>query len=162
MDKFFNQSVFFLFLGGIFSLILTAVVLFIKQAQKREYGRKLLQERSANNPEVGDIETKLDESVEFQKPNVPELLTSWGLQPLYIITFASLLNQTSHLEIIGLFFLTIIMFLHEFVWVSRFSKKLIYQLIILLLWILFYVVITIKANEKENRMMTNREVQKQN
>lgn len=147
MNVIYNQNILFLFLGGIFSLILTVAVLFIRQDQKRAYGRKLLGEKAANNPEYGDIETKLNESVEFQKPVVSELAAAWGLQPLYIIAFASLLTQTSQIEIIGLFILTVIFILHEFVWVSRYAKNITYQVFILVLWVMFYFLIAYKANE---------------
>jgi hypothetical protein len=160
MDQLYNNSVFLSFLGGLFSLAFTVVVLYIKQMQKRDYGRDLLMETYKNNPEIGDIDTKLDESLEYKKPIVGEIIAAWGLQPLYIIAFASLLNQTSYVEVIGIFALTIIVLLHEFLWERKYSKVFGYQLFIMALWIIFYVLITLKTNEKISRNPEDNKIKK--
>lgn len=145
----YNETVFLSFIGGICSLILTVVVLFIKQNQKRKTGRELFKERYRNNPEIGDIETKLNESTEYKKPIVSVLFVEWGLQPLYIIAFIGLTNHTSLLEIFFVFALTIIVLLHEFVWEQNFSDKPFYKFFVILLWVIFYFLLTVEANKKD-------------
>ncbi len=142
MENYINYNVFLLFLGGIFSLILSVIVIIAKQEYKRTIERERLKAVQQQNPEaVGDIESKLNDSFEFRKFNFRNLLTIWGLQPLFIICFVNLFSVQGTIEVIIAFALTILIILHEF-WISnQYSKNGWYQFFILLLWIgLFFTI----------------------
>lgn len=148
MAEYYNHDIFLLFLGGIFSLILTVTVIFIKQGTRRESERKRLVEERRIRPEaVGDIEAKLDDSIEFRSPDVLEEITKWGIQPLFIVSFASLFSQMSESILVAFFSLIILTFLHEFYLSDKYAKKTIYQLFLLFVWLIFFVLISHKANK---------------
>lgn len=150
MGVLYNHIVFLLFLGGLFSLFLTVTIIFLKQSYKRDIERKRLEDIKRYRPEeVGDVEAKLNDSIEFQKVNFLQELCIWSIQPLLIISFASLFSQSSEIEIIGAFILILLTMLHEFSFANRFSKNIFYQLFIFLIWIVFFCMISYKANEKE-------------
>ena len=139
MNQYYNHDVFLLFLGGLFSLILTVAIVYIKQASKRGFERKRLEAEKRIKPEaIGDIEANLDDSVDFQLPNICEETAKWCIQPLFIVSFASLFSQSSEIILIAFFLLIILTFLHELYLSDRYANKLTYQLCLAAVWLLFF------------------------
>lgn len=153
MSLIYNYKIFLLFLGGVFSLVLTIAVIAAKQYYKRNLQRDRLEEEKRKSPEtVGDITANLDDSHEFKKPDIAKELANWGIQPLLIISFVSLFDQTSVLEISIAFGLVILTLFHEFHFAQKFTDKTIYQLCILLLWVILFLILSYKANIKETEV----------
>ena len=157
MDNYINYTVFLLFLGGFFSLLLTVIIIISKQEHKRNNERERLNKISVHNPEsVGDVEAKLNDSFEYRKPNVMELFTIWGLQPLFIVCFVNLFSIQDTIEVIIAFILTIFIILHEFWTSNQYSKYKAYQFLIIGIWIILFFFISYRTNkwneakEKEN------------
>lgn len=151
--KFYNEKILLLFIGGLFSLLLPVIIICAKQFYKRRIERQRLEIEFKIRPEVvGDIEAKLDDSNDFKKPNFFGLLAQWGIQPLLIISFVSLFDQNSHVEIIGAFVLVLWTIIHEFDLSDSYSKNKYYQLIILVVWVLLFGLISYKANIKASKI----------
>lgn len=113
MERFYSEHVFLLFLGGVFTPILGATIVFLKEVNKRDNEKNRLEELAQKDPEgIGDIEEKLNDSGS-QKPNFFEILTAWGVQPLLIVSFASLFERNSVIEVAATFFLIIVILFHE-------------------------------------------------
>lgn len=151
MNQLYNHDVFLLFIGGVFSLVLTVAIVFLKQIHKRSIERKRLEEQKKFRPEeIGDIDAKLNDSTDFKNPNLFQELTLWGIQPLLIISFASLFSHSSEIEIIIAFSLIILTLFHEFHLADQFSKNGYYQWFILLLWVFVFFIISYKINQKQS------------
>ncbi len=147
MGSIFHYETFLLFLGGIFSLILTVIIIFVKQEYKRHLRREELKGQAKVAPDaVGDIEAKLNDSYEYRKLDFFELLTVWGLQPLFIISFINLFYKPNTIEIILAFLLVVFTILHEFWSGVEFSKKIGYQITVLAFWMLLFVLISYRMN----------------
>ncbi|MGZ4041648.1 MAG: hypothetical protein ACXVNM_01180 [Bacteroidia bacterium] len=150
MENYYNHETFLLFLGGVFSLILTVIIIFAKQEYKRGIKRAELETQKKIQPEaVGDIETKLNDSYEYRKINFLELLALWGLQPLFIISFINLFYQPSTLEIILAFSLVVFTILHEFWSGIKYSSNGFYQTILVFFWIGLFLLISYRTNKVE-------------
>ncbi|MES2006314.1 MAG: hypothetical protein V4450_17480 [Bacteroidota bacterium] len=150
MEQVFNTHIWFLFIGGLFSLLLTIVILIARQEHKRYIERGRLEEARRANPEgVGDIEAKLDDTPSFRSIDIPAETTKWGIQPLLIISFISLFDQSSTLEIICAFCLVLVTILHEFYLADRFASNMRYQIFIGILWLFFFCMLSYKANDRE-------------
>lgn len=148
----FNHTIFQLYLGGIFSLLLTVTIVFVKQIQKRNIERKRLEQIRQYKPEeVGDIDAKLNDSFDFRFPIFFQEVTIWGVQPLFIISFVYLFTATGDIEIIIAFFLVILTLLHEFYLADKFSNKLVYQLFVILIWLTTFFVISYRTNKVEEK-----------
>ena len=136
-----------MFLGGLFSLILSVIIIIAKQEHKRSIERERLQIVQQQTPEtVGDIEAKLNDSFEFRKFNFWELVTVWGLQPLFIICFINLFTAQGAIEVVIVFSLTIFIILHEFWTGNHYSKNRWYQFFILILWVGLFFTISFRDN----------------
>lgn len=147
MENLINYDVFLLFLGGLFSLVLSVIIIIAKQEHKRSIERERLKVVQQQNPEaVGDIEAKLNDSFEFRKVAFVELMTVWGLQPLFIICFVNLFSAQGTIEVIIAFALTIFIILHEFWTGNQYSKSGWYQFFILVLWIGLFFTISYRDN----------------
>jgi len=147
MENLFNNDIFLLFLGGLFSLVLSVIIIIAKQEHKRSIEREKLKVIQQQNPEaVGDIEAKLNDSFEFRKFDFLELLTVWGLQPLFIICFVNLFSAQGTIEVIIAFALTIFIILHEFWTGNQYSKNGWYQLFILVLWVVLFFTFNYRDN----------------
>lgn len=151
MAMIFNKSIFLLFLGGLFSLILSVVIIWLKQQHKRDVERVRLETIKEKNPEeVGDVNAKLDDSYEFRKFYIPELFAIWGLQPLFITCYVNLFTSYGILETCITFILFILILIHEFSTSLKYSKNLKYQIFILALWIISFFTISYRVNSLEN------------
>ena len=150
MENIYNTEVAYLFLGGFFSLVLSVVIIYVKQEHKREIKRADLAEIKKRDPEsVGDIEEYLNDSYDYKKTNFFELLTIFGLQPLFIICLANLISFQVLLGVTGVtivFVLLIFIFLHEFSWSVKYSSKNIYKFSMLVSWILLFIILSIVVN----------------
>jgi hypothetical protein len=147
MENLINNDVFLLFLGGLFSLVLSVIIIIAKQGHKRSIEREKLKVVQQQNPEaVGDIEAKLNDSFEFRKFDIWELLTVWGLQPLFIICFVNLFSAQGTVEVIIAFALTIFIILHEFWMGNQYSKYGSYQFFILVLWVGLFFTFSYRDN----------------
>jgi hypothetical protein len=147
MENLINNDVFLLFLGGLFSLVLSVIIIIAKQEHKRSIERERLKVVQQQNPEaVGDIEAKLNDSFEFRKFDFWELLTVWGLQPLFIICFVNLFSAQGTIEVIIAFALTIFIILHEFWTGNQYSKNRWYQFFILVLWVGLFFTFSYRDN----------------
>lgn len=137
--SFFNSEIVLLFLGGVFSLLLPVIIIIGKQGFKRQSKREEL-ERIEN---IGDIEQWLDDSFEFKKANFLQLMTEWSLQPLFIICITNLIDKTGWIQVTITFSLILLIILHE-LWVSkRYSTHILYQIFMLLLWVLAFILLNI-------------------
>ena len=162
MEQLFDYNTFLLFLGGIFSLILTVIIIIAKQEYKRHLERERLTAAKQKDPEaVGDIEAKLNDSYEFRRFNFFELLTQWGLQPLFIISFINLFYSPSTIEIIIAFALTVFVILHEFWSGVQFSNKRPYQILIHVLWLGLFLLFSYRANTMTTDRDKNQQTQTQ-
>lgn len=147
MENLLNNDVLLLFLGGLFSLVLSVIIIIAKQEHKRSIERERLKVVQQQTPEeVGDIEAKLNDSFEFRKFNFGELLTVWGLQPLFIICFVNLFTAQGAIEVVIAFLLTIFIILHEFWTSNQYSKNGWYQFFILILWVGLFFTISYRDN----------------
>lgn len=147
MENLINYDVFLLFLGGLFSLVLSVIIIIAKQEHKRSIERERLKVVQQQNPEaVGDIEAKLNDSFEFRKFDFCELSTVWGLQPLFIICFVNLFSAQGTIEVIIAFALTIFIILHEFWTGNQYSKNGWYMFFILVLWVGLFFTISYRDN----------------
>lgn len=147
MENLLNYDVLLLFLGGLFSLVLSVIIIIAKQEHKRSIERERLKVVQQQTPEaVGDIEAKLNDSFEFRKFDFWELLTVWGLQPLFIICFVNLFTAQGAIEVVIAFSLTIFIILHEFWTGNQYSKNGWYQFFILILWVGLFFTISYRDN----------------
>lgn len=136
-EQLFNLNTLYLFLGGIFSILLPVIIIIGKQGFKRQEKREELE----RDNQVGDIEQWLNESFEYKRPHFLKLMTEWSLQPLFIISITNLIAHSGFLEALVTFSLTLMIFLHE-LWMSkRHSEKCWYQLLMLIVWISVFCVI---------------------
>lgn len=137
---YYNHSVFLVYLGGLFSLILTVAIIFIKDNMRREAQRKYYNKIKESRPdEVGDIEAKLDDDG-FKSPSIFRIVTTWGIQPLLILWFLSLFSLQGELVVSVVFFLLVLTLLHEFYMDERYSSKRLYQLFILAVWVITFFI----------------------
>lgn len=152
MRDFYNNTVFLLYLGGIFSLLLTVAIIFVKQIQKREIERKRLEQVKQYRPEeVGDIDAKLNDSFDFRFPSFLQEITVWGIQPLFIISFVNLFSIAGEIELIITFSLVILTLFHEFYLSEKFSYNGWYQSLIILIWLVSFFIISFRMNIKEQQ-----------
>jgi hypothetical protein len=152
MEKLFNLDTLLLFLGGLFSLFLTVVIIYSRQEFKRGQEKGRLEKEKKDNPEsVGDIEQKLNDSYKFRKISFLEELTIYGLQPLFIISFVNLFNRPIMImDVVITFVLIVFIIMHEFWAASRNSTKKWYQILIICSWITLFIFISIKSNQNGN------------
>jgi hypothetical protein len=150
MFESFNHEVLLIFLGGLLTLFLTVILVFGKQAFKRELERGRLKANYKSDPDASNkIEAKLDDSYEFRKLNFIELLAEHGLQPLCIISFISFFYPSRTLETffaVAVVFFTI---LHELWSGKRYSGSFWYQLLLGVCWLSLFALISFNANEFE-------------
>jgi|GEM_PF-1105304 len=147
---FYNETVFQLYAGGLFSLMLAIAIVFVKQIQKRSIEKKRLEQEALDRPEeVGDIDQKLNDSFEYKFPDIMEQLVIWGIQPLAIICFINLFTVHGDVDIIIAFLFIIYIFFHEFYLGENFAKRNFYQWIVIALWLVTFLLISIRTNQKE-------------
>ncbi len=147
---FYNETVFQLYAGGLFSLLLAIAIVFVKQIQKRSIEKKRLEQEALDRPvEVGDIDQKLDDSFEYKVPDIMEQLVIWGIQPLAIICFINLFTVHGDIDIVVAFIFIIYIFFHEFYLGENFAKKRAYQWFIIGLWLVTFLLISVRTNQKE-------------
>lgn len=143
----YNHHVLLIFLGGVFTAFLGTTIVYLKQMFKRQLRRNQLRGDAQVSPEsVGDIEEKMNDTIGFEKPNFPAMLTEWSMQPLLIIVFISLFERSSELEIFCTFSLIILILFHELYWVELHAKKAMYQFFVLVIWLFYFGVISYKTN----------------
>jgi hypothetical protein len=93
-----------LFLSGICSFVLPALIFYAIRQNRRDAEITRLEEIKKTDPDsVGDINAKLEDTYEFKQINLWELFTNYALQPLFIISFINLFNQPNPVEIISVF-----------------------------------------------------------
>lgn len=139
--EWYNKDVFYLFLGGLFSIALPVAINFSRRGSKRSDKRKELNKLKELGQFDSDIESWLNSSFEYKIPNGFQLFTEWGLQPLLIIVISALFSNGGPLLSIWLFFVILLLILHEWWLNEEFSNKYLYQLFMLLFWIASYLVI---------------------
>ncbi|MBV8328004.1 hypothetical protein [Chryseobacterium sp.] len=135
--KYFDKEIFNLFIGGICSILLPVFIIIGKQGYKRQQKREELQKE--NN--VGDIDSWLNDSYEYKQSNFRKLMTQWCLQPLFIICISILFSSSGLYIGLLTFVLVLLIFLHELWVANRYSENAIYQLFMLLVWIISYLII---------------------
>lgn len=156
MHKFYNHIVFLLYLGGVFSLALTVAVVFLRQIHKRSIEKKRLEQIMNFKPEeVGDIDAKLDDSFEFRFPALMQEIAIWGIQPLFIICFVNLFSIAGETEICIAFTLVIITLFHEFYLSDKYSKKKFYQILVIALWLITFLIFSYRTNISEEAKSIN-------
>lgn len=162
MNTLYNHSVFLLYLGGIFSLLLTVAIVYVKQIQKRNIERKRLEQVKHFKPEeVGDVEANLDDSIDFRFPVFLQEITVWGIQPLFIIAFVNLFTGTGEVEIIIVFLLVILTLFHEFHFSDKFSNKGFYQFFVIFIWVITFMLISFRTNKIEEKTKIDKEKREQ-
>lgn len=135
-----TKDITFLFVGGIFSILLPVVIIIGKQGYKRQQKREELEQ----NNTVGNIEEWLNDSYEYKRTNFFQLLTEWSLQPLFIISITNLIDNSNFINVLLTFSLVLLIFLHE-LWMSkRHSDKGIYQFFMFSVWLLAYLTMIYK------------------
>ena len=146
----FDINTILLFIGGLFSLFLTAVIIYSKQESKRDIERKRLKIEKKRRPEIGDIEQKLNDTYGYAKLSFVQELTKYGLQPLVIISFVNIFSTSNEIVLIinGVltFILVMYIIMHEFWAAFRNSKKRWYQLMLLTSWIAMFLYISFTNN----------------
>ncbi|MEJ5144686.1 hypothetical protein [Sphingobacterium sp. MYb388] len=142
----YHQETLYLFIGGLFSIILPVIIIFGKQGYKRNEKRAELEKQAAaGNDTIGDIDIWLDTSYEHKMPKFLQLLTEWSLQPLLIIFITTLFTSTGPLIAFFTFIVVSLVILHE-LWLGKeHSAKAWYQILMLALWIVAYLVISNKV-----------------
>lgn len=147
---YFNDTIFQLYLGGLFSLLLAVTIVYVKQFYKRSIERKRLEQAAQDNAfAVGDIDANLDDSFEFQKPNFGQQLVVWGIQPLFIICFINLFAMSGEPELIIAFAFLIFTIFHEFIFAERYSKNIRYQLIIIVFWLATFFIFSYRTSKQD-------------
>ena len=158
MNNLYNHTVFLLYLGGVFSLLLTVSIVYVKQIQKRNIERKRLEQVKQFKPEeIGDIEAKLNDSFDFRFPIFLHEITIWGIQPLFIIAFVNLFTGTGEGEIIIAFLLVILTLFHEFHFADKFSNNRWYQSFVIFIWVVTFVIISFRTNKIEEKIKDDKQ-----
>jgi hypothetical protein len=144
--------------GGLFPWILAVVILYIQKnniRKEKSNGYKVQQKYEPGV--VGDIEAKL-ENDGFGKPNIVELLARNGLQPLFILSLAEIVNDASYIYVGVVFVLLLLILLHEFYWSEKYSKEPLYLIGLLVLWLgIFAYTDGIAIKKKNEKPIQNQE-----
>ena len=155
MDIIFNTNTILLFIGGLFSLFLTVIIIYSRQESKRQIERERLEVEKKRNPEIGDVEQKLNDTFGYAKLSFVQELTKYGLQPLVIISFVNLFSNSNKVVLIinGVitFILVMYIIMHEFWAASKNSKEKWYQWIMLISWIFLFFYISITSNLEKDK-----------
>lgn len=143
---YFNNEIFVLFLGGIFSVLLPSVLTVSKRELLRLNKKKELM--AAENPErYGDLDAYLDETTQYKRINFLNYLVEQAIQPLFIVCLFNLFTYNGKAEIFLIVVLIIIMILHELFAAEIYSGKKIYRMFIVCLWIISYLIFSYKSSE---------------
>lgn len=149
----YNYTVALAFLGSLIALALPVAIIYVKQWNRRDEKKKQLEiEKQYRPQQIGDIDAWLDDSVDYQKPNVFQIATVLGLQPLLIMGFVSLFTQTSAVESFTVSVLVVWAFVHEFRLADHSSKKIGYQLLMLLGWVMLFCILSYRTNIHEKNV----------
>lgn len=147
----YSTNVLLQFIFALFSIILTVTVIYIKRENERKLKRSYYD--GVNNKEkkdvLGNIIIKIDE--EIPSHNYLKLMTLWGIQPLLLLVLINFIdNENVILNIILIFGLLIFTLLHEFHTAFKYSHKTFYQLIMLAIWIISFMILSNGKNKFES------------
>lgn len=161
-NNFFNFNILFQFIGALFSIILTVTIIYIKRGNDRKERENFYNGQIDNGAVLGDIKIKVDE--DLPRENYLKLMTMWGIQPLLLLVFISFIDNNSSsnaIKIIICFGLIIFTLLHEFTFAVNNSDKPKYQIFMLIVWLLSFVVLSYEKNINEmNKNKTETELTK--
>ncbi len=158
MENLIDLKTLLLFIGGLFSLILTVGIYYSKQQYKRELERKRLKDVQQSNPKIGDIEEKLNDFYDFRKLSFLQELINYGIQPLVIISFVNLFDTPSVVDVVATFSLTIFAIMHELWARASYSKKIPYQILLLVCWIGLFFIINLKNIQPDNGQQADQQL----
>ena len=154
--QFFNENIFYQFLSGVFSIILTVTVIYLKREIDRNKRENYYNGLTEKENFLGDIKIKINE--ELPSENYFKLITMWGIQPLLLIVLINFIdNNNTYIKISLLFLLFIFTLLHEFSTGLKYSDKLIYQIIMLSIWIISFSTLSFQKNKSVNNGKENNE-----
>ena len=154
----YNYGTFILYIGGAFSAALLATFAYIRQYNKREAAKEDLEKKAIAKGEEVDhrkIADILDNSTNWQSPDFIQDLISWGIQPLFIVSFVNLFGNAGLFEKIIAAALLVFTILHESIFVKEHSKKWQYQVLVGFLWISSYFFIAYKTNQRDSKTLSN-------
>lgn len=141
MKNFYNYEIIIMFTAGLFAWALAVAVVSIKNVRKGGRAVHSIKTDAGNDND----QTNKNGSSDLL-PNIRHTLVNTGIQPLLIVVFINLLDRPNELNIIGAFGLVIFVIFHEFYLSDKYSTKLFYQLIILLMWIIFFLILSYWTN----------------
>lgn len=134
----FHPETYLLFGGGLASLLLSVVVIYSRREYRRTEKLQDLQNHG-DTDEYGDIEVYLNELPDYEKLSFLELMATWSLQPLYIVSFINLFNSTGKLELAIVFLLTLLVIVHEFWAGNKYSSDWRYKSFMIILWLVLLI-----------------------
>jgi hypothetical protein len=144
-----SAEVALLFLGAILTLLLTIVVIYLRSDHKAKIERGKLEASQKIAPErVGDIDESL-KNVGLGPFNFFEELTKISIRPLLMLICTYVFIQNTHTGIfpfIVVFFAFILVIAHEFKFADDFSSSWRYQIIVLFIWIITFLILSVKKN----------------
>ncbi|KAF2340800.1 hypothetical protein [Flavobacterium tistrianum] len=144
---YYNEEILFLFLGGIFSVILPSIITFSKRELLRINKKKEL--LAENSERYGDIDAYLDDTIQYKRINLFNYLIEQAIQPLFIVCLFNLFTYYGKIEIFLVIVLIIVMILHELFAAEVYSGKKIYRFFIIALWLISYLVFSFKSSDKQ-------------
>lgn len=132
-----KQQIINLFISGIFAILLPVIIINGKRGLKRKLKREELRKTMSDE----EVEKWLNGTPGYEQTHFLTLLTKWSLQPLFIISMTNLIDHSGLLPVMVTFFLTLMIILHELWMSTRHSTKWWYQILMLLIWIVVFLLI---------------------
>ena len=151
----FTEQILYLFLSSLLSILLPAVILFSKRELLRLNKKREL--ANENSEIYGDLDAYLEDFTQYKKFSIVNYLTEQGIQPLFIICLFNLFNNDNNAEVYLLITLIIIMLLHELFAGEVYSGKTIYRFFILAIWIISFLVFSMKITPQRKDNNTKNE-----
>lgn len=150
IQDFISESALLYLITGFASIAIPVGVKIGLQSYHRRRRREELENDIRSNPsladEIGDIDSHLDNDINYRIPNFLKELTIYSMLPLAIITAALKIEVSSqsfpYLSRSTTWFMLVIgcwYFLHEISWGIDKSNKLWYRAIIIAGWLCFYL-----------------------
>lgn len=143
----FNVSIFYQFVSALFSIILTVTVIYIKRENERNNKENYYNGIHTVENVLGDIKIKIDE--ELPRENYFKLMTMWGIQPLLLLVLISFIDNNNHVKIFVIFGLIIFTLLHEFNYGLKYSDRMFYQFLVLIIWIISFTILSYEKNKSD-------------
>ncbi|MGG7469662.1 hypothetical protein ACVVIH_04005 [Chryseobacterium arthrosphaerae] len=156
----FSYNILLQFIGALFSIILTVTIIYIKRENDRKNRENFYNGQIGQDNILGDIKIKVDE--ELPKEDYLKLMVMWGVQPLLLVVLISLIDNSTDFKIFLCFGLIIFTFLHEFTFAASNSDKRGYQVLMLSVWLLSFILLSFEKNYSNKNQIDCKIFKKEN